>query len=152
MPEQLNDDILDLIEDATDAMGLSLEGTITDTPDGPRVELEGEGGELLLRRKGEALQALQMVVNAVFRHELSENQRIAIDCMGYRRGKEAELRQMVQLLAEKAVKTGVPQELGPLNPYDRRLVHLAVATLGTVTSESIGDAFMKTVIIAAKRT
>ncbi len=151
MPEQLNDDILDLIEDATDAMGLSLEGTIADTPDGPRVELEGEGGELLLRRKGEALQALQTVVNAVFRHELAENQRIAIDCMGYRRGKEAELRQMVQLLAEKAVKTGVPQELGPLNPYDRRLVHLAVATLGTVTSESIGDAFMKTVIIAAKK-
>ncbi len=151
MPEELNDEILDLIEDATDAMGLALEATIADTPDGPRVELEGEGGDLLLRRKGEALQALQTVVNAVFRHELEEHQRIAIDCMGYRRGKEAELRQMVHLLAEKAVKTGMPQELGPLNPYDRRLVHLAVATLGTVTSESIGDAFMKTVIIAPKK-
>jgi predicted RNA-binding protein Jag len=43
----------------------------------------------------------------------------------------------------------MPQELGPLNPYDRRIVHLAIAEDPKVSSESIGDAFMKTVIISA---
>jgi predicted RNA-binding protein Jag len=41
--------------------------------------------------------------------------------------------------------------MGPLNPYERRIVHLEIAEDPTVTSESIGDAFMKTVIIAAKK-
>jgi spoIIIJ-associated protein len=53
-------------------------------------------------------------------------------------------------LAEKARSTGVSQEMGPLNPYERRIVHLAIADDPTATSESIGDAFMKTVIISVK--
>ena len=40
--------------------------------------------------------------------------------------------------------------MGPLNPYDRRIVHMAVSEDGRVTSESIGDAFEKTVIISVK--
>ena len=58
---------------------------------------------------------------------------------------------MAQFLAEKAVTSGAPQEIGPLNPYERRIVHLAVAERADATSESIGDAFMKTVIIARSR-
>jgi spoIIIJ-associated protein len=53
-------------------------------------------------------------------------------------------------VAEKARMTGAPQELGPLNPYERRIVHMAIAEDPTVSSESIGDAFMKTVIVARK--
>ena len=45
----------------------------------------------------------------------------------------------------------VPQEMGPLNPYERRIVHLAIAEDPSVSSESIGDAFLKTVIISARR-
>jgi len=43
-----------------------------------------------------------------------------------------------------------PQEMGPLNPYSRRLVHLTVAEDPSMSSESIGDAFLKTVIISKK--
>ena len=50
----------------------------------------------------------------------------------------------------KARASGMPQEMGPLNPYERRIVHLAIAEDPTATSESIGDAFMKTVIISRK--
>ena len=42
-------------------------------------------------------------------------------------------------------ETGVDQQLGPLNPYERRIVHMAVAEDAGVSSESIGDAFAKTV-------
>jgi spoIIIJ-associated protein len=74
-----------------------------------------------------------------------------IDALGFRRDKDAELRQMAAFLVEKAKVSGVPQEIGPLNPYARRIVHLAVAEDTTVSSESIGDAFLKTVVISAKR-
>ena len=58
---------------------------------------------------------------------------------------------MATYMAEKARTSGIPQEMGPLNPYERRIVHLAIAEDPTASSESIGDAFMKTVIISAKK-
>jgi spoIIIJ-associated protein len=54
-------------------------------------------------------------------------------------------------MAEKARQSGLPQEMGPMNPYERRIVHLAIAEDPTVSSESIGDAFLKTVIISMKQ-
>jgi predicted RNA-binding protein Jag len=51
---------------------------------------------------------------------------------------------------ERAKATGTPQEIGPLNSYARRIVHLTVAEDPQVSSESIGDAAMKTVIISTR--
>ena len=132
------------------AMGLALDVTINDTPDGIRVEISGEGGEHLLRRKAEALDALQLIVNTAFRRELKDDRSFVVDCLDYRKAKDAELRQMTKFMMEKAKMSG-PQEMGPLNPYARRIVHLTVAEDPALSSESIGDAFMKTVIISARR-
>jgi spoIIIJ-associated protein len=104
-----------------------------------------------VRRGGEGLQALQHIVATAFRKQLGDDNRIVIDCNGFRRDKDAELRQMARFIAEKARSSGMPQEMGPLNPYERRIVHLAIAEDPTVTSESIGDAFLKTVIISTRR-
>ena len=133
------------------AMGVPLDVTILDTPDGVRVELAGEGGEVLLRRRGEVLDALQVIVNTAFRRELNDERSFVVDCLDYRKGKDAELKQMARFLSEKAKSTGVPQEMGPLNPYARRLVHITVAEDPTMSSESIGDAFLKTVIISRRK-
>jgi spoIIIJ-associated protein len=57
---------------------------------------------------------------------------------------------MARHLADRAKSTGVEQNIGPLNSYERRIVHLAVAEDPDVTSESIGDAAVKTVVISKK--
>ena len=57
---------------------------------------------------------------------------------------------MARFIAGKVRSSGVSQEMGPLNPYERRIVHLTIAEDADVTSESVGDAFMKTVIISTK--
>ena len=137
--------------DTLAAMGLPLDVEVQDTPDGIRVDITGEGGETLLRRKGEALDALQLIVNTAFRRELNDDRSFVVDCLGYRRGKDAELRQMTRFIMERVKSSGSPQEMGPLNPYARRLVHLTVAEDTSLSSESIGDAFLKTVIISARR-
>jgi len=131
-------------------MGLELDAHIETTQDGTRVNLEGEGAEALLARRGEGLQALQHIVDAAFRRLLGD-ERLLVDCMGYRRGKDNELKQTAKFLAEKAKSTGADQSIGPLNAYERRLVHLAVAEVPGVTSESIGDAAVKTVTITASK-
>jgi spoIIIJ-associated protein len=147
----LNTRVREFLDKTLGAMGVALEVTISDTPESVRVDLTGDGGEVLLRRKAEALDALQQIVNTAFRRELDGDRSFVIDCMGYRRGKDAELEQMARFSMEKAKTSGAPQEIGPLNPYARRLVHLTVATDPLLTSESIGDAFLKTVIISLRR-
>lgn len=147
----LHERVREFTKQTVAAMGVPLDVTIIDTADGVRVELSGEGGEVLLRRRGEVLDALQVVVNTAFRRELKDDRSFVVDCLDYRKGKDAELKQMAKFLAEKAKSTGVPQEMGPLNPYARRLVHITVAEDPAAASESIGDAFLKTVIISARK-
>ena len=132
-------------------MGLALTTSIEESPEETRINLVGEDGGALVRRGGEALQALQHVVATAFRRQLGDDNRIVVDCNGFRRDKDAELRQMAKFIADKARSSGIPQEMGPLNPYERRIVHLAISEDPGVTSESIGDAFMKTVIISTTR-
>ena len=146
----LTTDIATFVQDVVTSMGLTLTAAIEETPEATRINLEGEDGGVLIRRGGEGLQALQHVVATTFRKQLGDDNRIVIDCNGFRRDKDAELRQMALFIAGKARSSGTPQEMGPLNPYERRIVHLAVAQQHDVTSESIGDAFMKTVIISVK--
>jgi spoIIIJ-associated protein len=147
----LDQQIADFVGQVTRQMGLALQAKVETTADGTRIDLEGEGADVLLARRGEGLQALQHIVDGAFRRQLGEQKRVIVDCMGFRRGKDNELKQMAKFLAEKAKSSGVEQSIGPLNAYERRLVHLAVAEIPDVTSESIGDAAVKTVTISAKR-
>ncbi len=147
----VHDRVKEFVRRTLDAMGLSLDVTVSDLPDSVRIDLTGEHGEVLLRRRAEALDALQHIVNTAFRRDLTDDRTLVVDCLSYRRAKDAELRQMARFMVERAKASGTPQEMGPLNPYARRLVHMTVAEDPQMSSESIGDAFMKTVIIAVKK-
>lgn len=139
------------VRDVVTAMGLDVQVTSEVLEDGSiRADVQGDGGELLVRRKGEALDALQHLVNSVFRDKSGHGGRIVVDCLGFRRGKDAELRQMARFLMEKAKTSGMPQEMGPLNSYARRLVHLEVASDPALSSESQGDGQVKMVLISPR--
>ncbi len=142
--------IVEFVERFVSALGMNATVSVEQTPDGPRIDIAGDEAELLVRHRGEPLKALQHVVDMAFGRSLPNEQRVFVDALGYRKGKDLELRQMAKLLAEKVKQTGVDQQLGPLNPYERRIVHLAVAEIAGVTTESIGDAFSKTVHISRK--
>ena len=142
--------VIDFVTQITGAMGLDLDVAVEETPDNVRLDLSGEGADALLRRKGEVLDALQVIVNTAFRRDTRGDRHYVVDALGFRKGKDAELRQIAQLLMDKVHASGEPQELGPLNPYARRIVHLTVAEDTALTSESSGDAFLKTVVISRK--
>ena len=143
--------IVEFLTRVTGALGLTTAVDIEHTADGPRLNLSGEDAELFVRHRGEPLKALQHVVDMAFGRDLADDKRVFVDALAYRKGKDLELKQMAKLLAEKAKQTGVDQQLGPLNPYERRLVHMAVAEIPGVATESIGDAFSKTVHISVRK-
>ena len=143
--------IVEFLERFSAAMGVGAKVKVEQRAEGPRLNLDGEEAEILVRHRGEPLKALQHVVDMAFGRKLPDDQRVFVDALDYRKGKDVELRQMAKLLAEKAKQTGLDQQIGPLNPYERRLVHLAVAEVPGVTTESVGDAFSKTVFISLRK-
>ena len=148
MGNDLNTQMVEFVQTVTNAMGLDLEVSVEPLADGTRVVVAGDGCDVFVRRRAAGLDALQHLVNAAFRRN-HPGRHIVVDCLDYRKGKDAELQETAKLLAARARETGEAQEIGPLNPYARRIVHLAVAEDPHASSESIGDAFMKTVVITA---
>ena len=112
-----------------------------------RVDLSGEDRDLVLCNRAEVLEALQYLLSRSFGRENRDAQRILVDCDSYRARKEAELREIALRVSDRVRRTGAREELGLMNPYERRIVHLAVAETEGVTTVSAGEGVMKRVII-----
>jgi spoIIIJ-associated protein len=149
--DEITRPITEFLERVIQALGINASVVTEETGDGPRLNITGDEAELLLRHRGEPLKALQHVVDMSFGRTLPDEKRVFVDALEYRKGKDIELRQMAKFLAEKARQSGLDQQLGPLNPYERRIVHMAVAEVPGVTTESVGDAFSKTVLISLRK-
>ena len=147
---ELDTKVVAFIQQVCGAMGLTLHAALEETPDNIRVNLTGDGADTLLKHKGEALDALQVVVNTAFRRDARGDRHYVVDAMGFRKAKDDELRQMARFLMDKVRMNGTPQEIGPLNPYARRIVHLTVAEDDALETDSVGDAFLKSVVISRK--
>src|SRR5688572_14930569 len=109
MTADIDASVIEFVRKVVGAMGLDLGVEIEETPDHIRLNLTGDGADALVRRKGETLDALQVIVNTAFRRETRGDRHYVIDALGFRKSKDAELRQMARFLMEKARTTGVPQ-------------------------------------------
>lgn len=112
-----------------------------------KVDLSGGDRDLVLCNRAEVLEALQYLLNRTFGRESRDDKRVLVDCDGYRAHKEAELREIAIRVSDRVRRTGAREELGLMNPYERRIVHLAVAETEGVTTVSAGEGVMKRVII-----
>lgn len=145
--ERLEESVGDLLDEMLDHLDWDLDVEVNgDEPETLRVELYGEDREILVRNRAEVLDVFQYLTNRIFGGEL-RGRRIVVDCEGFRAQKEAELKEIAARVSERVKLTGQEEELARMNPYERRIVHLAVAELEGVTTESEGDGVMKRVII-----
>ena len=102
---------------------------------------EGEDKNFLLRKDGSLLQAFQHILNKI------SPQKVQADCDFYRKRQEKQLREYAQHIAHNVHETGKDEILDMMNPYERRIVHIAVNQVTGTTTESIGDGFLKRIKI-----
>jgi spoIIIJ-associated protein len=100
------------------------------------VIFDGEDKSMLLRKDGCLLLAFQHVLNKVSDHK------VQVDCEFFRRRKEKRLREYAQEIAHQVSDSGRVEVLDPMNPYERRIVHIAVNQVPGITSESLGEGFL----------
>ena len=140
--------IEDLLRGILQLLGWDLTAEVRELGDDRMgVELSGPDRDVVLCNRAEVLEALQHLLNRSLGRDSREGQRVLVDCDGYRARKEAELREIALRVSDRVRRTGEREELGLMNPYERRIVHLAVAETQGVRTESAGDGVMKRVII-----
>ncbi len=122
-----------------ESIGLDLNVTVKESPTECLLDLSGADTELLQAESGELLQALQHLVTQAYGRELAEGQRLFCDVEGFRATREAELRAMANLAAERVRTSGVPFVFGEMNSNERRIIHLTLAEQEDIYTESIGD-------------
>ena len=135
--EQEGDIAADYLEELLDIA--DLDGDLDIDVDGDRAAVSIVGAELkdLVGPRGEVLEALQELTRLAVYRETGERSRLMLDISGYRAGKRTELEKLAADAIEKARTGGEPVSLEPMSPFERKVVHDAVAAAG-LTSESEG--------------
>lgn len=115
-----------------------------------RINLRIETGDagLLIGKQGQTLDALQYLVTKMLAKQSRSKVRIAIDVAAYRARHNEALAHLAQKYGEKVKKSGKPITLDPMNPYDRRIVHLALQGDKDLKTTSRGEGLYKKVVIS----
>jgi spoIIIJ-associated protein len=130
--------------------GLELEVEVKETTTECLLDLNGPDAGLLQAEGGELLQALQHLLNQAFGRKLAEGQRLVCDVEGFRATREAELRAMAKLAAERVRSSGLPFVFGEMNSNERRIIHLTLAESEDLFTESVGDGSARKLRVALK--
>jgi spoIIIJ-associated protein len=130
--------------------GLNVKVAVTETPTECLLDLSGPDADMLQIEGGELLQAVQHLVNQAFGRKLAEGQRLVCDVEGFRATREAELRKMANLAAERVRSSGVPFIFGEMNGSERRVIHLTLADCEDLYTESVGDGSARKLRVALK--
>ena len=100
----------------------------------------------LVGRDGEVLEALQELTRLAVHRETGERSRLMLDIAGFRAHKRSELTKLGAQAADEAKQTGQPVKLEPMTPFERKVVHDAVAAAG-LRSESEGEEPQRRVVV-----
>ena len=114
------------------------------------VQLEAETAKGIIGRRGEVIDAIQILAGAVANTGRKDYKRVVVDCGNYREEREETLRRVANKLAQKAVRLGKRVRLEPMNPYERRIIHSTLADSAEVFTKSEGKEPARYVVITPK--
>ena len=142
----------DFLQDVFAAMGLEVIMKVEDNEDGCLIELSGKGLGVLIGRRGQALDALQYLLNlAVNRKNAEEKVHFTLDVEDYRRRREQTLIKLAKSVAERAIKTRRDVKLEPMNRHERKIIHTVLQDNDRVETHSAGEEPYRYIIVSPGR-
>lgn len=135
--EQEGDIAADYLEELLDIADLDGDLDIDVEADRAAVSIVGADLAQLVGRDGKVLEALQELTRLAVYRETGERSRLMLDISGYRADKRTRLTQLGAETAAQVAESGEPVSLEPMSPFERKIVHDAVAAAG-LRSESAG--------------
>jgi spoIIIJ-associated protein len=144
--EQESEIAADYIEGLLDVADLDGDIDMDVEGDRPVVSVVGATLAELVGPHGEVLEALQELTRLAVHRQTGTRSRIMLDVGGYRAHRRQELAELGRRVAEEVGRTGVPQRLDAMTPFERKVVHDAVAAVG-LRSESEGEEPSRRVVV-----
>lgn len=137
------------LQDVFAAMGLAVTITVTQEADDAYLfNLSGKNLGVLIGRRGQALDALQYLLNLSVNRTLEEKIHFTLDVEDYRRRREEALTKLAKGVAERAIKTRRDVRLEPMNRHERKIVHTVLQENNRVETHSAGEEPYRYVIVS----
>jgi spoIIIJ-associated protein len=146
-PDEVAEVGREFVRGLLESMGLSAE--VASTVQEGRAVVDVTGGDLgvLIGRRGQTLDALQEVTRTAVQRRLRARVRLLVDVEGYRARRRASLADYARSMARRALERGTEIELEPMNAYERKVVHDAIAEVEGASSYSEGEDPNRKVIV-----
>jgi spoIIIJ-associated protein len=148
MPDAPAERVRVVLEEIVDA--LELDADVEVSEDSERIEgrVEGEDLGLLIGRRGQTIDAVQLVCYRAAFRGLQDRKRVAVDAAGYRERRRETIERQAERAAERALQSGKEIELEPMTPMERKIVHDALKDRSGLETFSEGDEPERCVIVA----
>jgi spoIIIJ-associated protein len=139
-----------------DVAGTVVPGTYPDESGEPNsapiaFNIEGDDLGILIGRRGQTLSSLQYLLRLIVGRKTNSWLPIVIDAESYKQRRYEALQALAHRMAENVKTKGIPFTLEPMPPYERRIIHMALANHSAVYTESIGEGESRKVVIKPKR-
>lgn len=150
----MNEDLLALtklrLEEMLGFFGAGGEVKVTEIGNTILASVSTDDTGRLIGHRGETLNAFQHLLTALVRQQTSEPVYVNLDIAGYKQAQVERLAAKAKEYADKVISTGKEQHLRPMNPAERRIIHMTLQDFPEVTTESAGEGRDRRVVIKPK--
>jgi spoIIIJ-associated protein len=112
---------------------------------------DAEGMGLLIGRHGQTLDALQDIVRSAVQRQTEARCRVIVDVEDYRKRRRSQLAERARSVAARVRRTGRPERMEPMSPYERKIVHDTLNAVGGVETASEGEDPQRRVVVRPRR-
>jgi spoIIIJ-associated protein len=148
LPAEPAERVRAILERVVDALEVEADVEVDEDAEQIVGRVDGEDVGLLIGRRGQTIDAVQLLCYRAAFRGLQERKRVVVDAAGYRGRRQEAIERQADRAAERALKTSKEIELEPMTPSDRRIVHQYLKDLAGVETFSEGDEPERCVIVA----
>ena len=141
---------VELVEKVLEFLEIEADASLSQKNERTVITLKTEDSSALIGYRGEVLDALQTLAGAMANKGKAEYKKVVVDCENYRDRREETLIKLAHRLEQKATEIRRDVILEPMSPFERRIIHTALAQSETVKTESSGKEPNRYVVIKPK--
>lgn len=143
-------EIQDYTQELLEKLGFAVEVEAAAQDESVMVTIAGKDVAAIIGRYGETLHSLSHILTLVATQKAGEFTRVVVDADNWRKSREEKLESMTKNAISRVKETGRDYELPPMNPAERRFIHMIISEDDSVASESIGEGNNRRIVIKAK--
>ncbi len=132
-------------------MGIEAELKVTAGAESAMIDIEAANNGAVIGKRGETLDALQYLTFMIANRADREYYRIILNSANYRERRRKTLEELAAKIARNVLRSGRQTALEPMNPYERRIIHSAIADIEGVSSKSVGEEPYRKVVISSNK-